>query len=265
MSDPVEGAVQELEKARCRRCLGTGLIPSETCNDCVDCQDDCPECSGSGVGPVSRGDLGLEGRDEANSKQQGEASAVIGEPAFKVGTNEVPALPATGDISPDSSVPIHAFGSAGVSFLQARVVELNAQITALRVEQARLQELAERLKQEAQIHAQEARTQRATVHECYQAIGAKKGDWNGAEPIRAYVQSVQSIIAERDALKEELARVDGERRAAGPTGSTAAGNEAALSLVVRIRRYVSQFDDGMGNNQPEAVYLLQETLTLLTR
>ena len=30
----------------CTRCFGTGYIPSETCDDCVDCQDECPECKG---------------------------------------------------------------------------------------------------------------------------------------------------------------------------------------------------------------------------
>lgn len=29
----------------CQRCRGTGYIPSETCTDCVDCQDVCPACS----------------------------------------------------------------------------------------------------------------------------------------------------------------------------------------------------------------------------
>ena len=30
----------------CKRCFGSGYIPSETCTDCVDCQDVCPECHG---------------------------------------------------------------------------------------------------------------------------------------------------------------------------------------------------------------------------
>jgi DnaJ-class molecular chaperone len=33
----------------CKRCHGTGYIPSETCDmGCVDCQDKCPDCGGSG-------------------------------------------------------------------------------------------------------------------------------------------------------------------------------------------------------------------------
>lgn len=31
---------------KCARCFGTGYIPSETCFDCVDCQDICPVCKG---------------------------------------------------------------------------------------------------------------------------------------------------------------------------------------------------------------------------
>jgi len=36
-----------LEEIKCGRCFGTGYIPSETCDDCIDCQDICPKCNGS--------------------------------------------------------------------------------------------------------------------------------------------------------------------------------------------------------------------------
>ena len=58
----------------------------------------------------------------------------------------------------------------------------------------------DRLKMEAQIHAQEARTQRATVHEIYQLCTGstgEPGDWHGAEPVRA-------LVAELDRLRAEL-------------------------------------------------------------
>ena len=67
-------------------------------------------------------------------------------------------------------------------------------------------ELEERLKQEAQIQAQEARSQRATVREIYQAVTGRTGepgDWNGAKP-------VLTLIEERDALR---ARIDDLSRA----------------------------------------------------
>lgn len=36
-------------EVRCSRCFGSGAIPSETCDmGCVDCQDTCPVCKGSG-------------------------------------------------------------------------------------------------------------------------------------------------------------------------------------------------------------------------
>lgn len=53
--------------------------------------------------------------------------------------------------------------------------------------------LEERLKREAQTWAQEARMQRSIVLEIYQALGIKKGDWNGAKPIL-------EIIKERPCL-----------------------------------------------------------------
>lgn len=35
-------------RKRCPRCNGTGLIPSETCEYCADCQDTCPDCKEAG-------------------------------------------------------------------------------------------------------------------------------------------------------------------------------------------------------------------------
>lgn len=57
-------------------------------------------------------------------------------------------------------------------------------------------DLIERLRMEAQIHAQEARTANATIAEIYQLCSGGKGEpgnWHGAEPVR-------ELIAERDAL-----------------------------------------------------------------
>jgi len=66
------------------------------------------------------------------------------------------------------------------------------------------------LKLQAQSWSMEAKAQKATVCECYQAAtGAKgePGDWNGAKPIR-------EALAERDAeiaaLKEKVKRLEGE-------------------------------------------------------
>jgi hypothetical protein len=62
------------------------------------------------------------------------------------------------------------------------------------------QELIERLRLEAQIHAQEARTANATIAEIYQLCSGGKGEpvnWHGAEPVRA-------LIAERDQLAATL-------------------------------------------------------------
>lgn len=64
--------------------------------------------------------------------------------------------------------------------------------------------LAERLKQEAQIHAQEARTANATIAEIYQlCTGAtgEPGNWNGAEPVRALLAAKQEEV---DRMREAL-------------------------------------------------------------
>ncbi|WP_347822773.1 hypothetical protein [uncultured Planktomarina sp.] len=68
----------------------------------------------------------------------------------------------------------------------------------------RLRELCEKLRREAEMHAQEARTQKSTVHECYQAVSGgtgEPGDWNGAQPIRDYV------AAKNARLREALERI----------------------------------------------------------
>lgn len=58
--------------------------------------------------------------------------------------------------------------------------------------------LIERLKQEAQIHAQEARTANATIAEIYQIVTGKTGEpgnWHGAEPVRKCIEELRAAIA----------------------------------------------------------------------
>jgi len=43
-----EASETTVPRTVCARCLGTGYIPSETCDVCVDCQDQCPACGGKG-------------------------------------------------------------------------------------------------------------------------------------------------------------------------------------------------------------------------
>ncbi len=50
--------------------------------------------------------------------------------------------------------------------------------------------------QQAQIHAQEARTQKATVLEIYQLLGIQKGDWNGAQPVREKFSELYDLLTE---------------------------------------------------------------------
>lgn len=64
-----------------------------------------------------------------------------------------------------------------------------------------LRALCERLRLGAQIHAQEARTQRSIVLEIYQAVTGGKGepgDWNGAKPVIEALESLRAQLAEYD-------------------------------------------------------------------
>jgi len=80
-------------------------------------------------------------------------------------------------------------------------------ISRLAIDLEAARDLNGRLQQEAAIHAQEARTANATIAEIYQLISGGKGEpgnWNGARPVRDYVQQhseVRSALEELCALK----------------------------------------------------------------
>ena len=62
--------------------------------------------------------------------------------------------------------------------------------------------LIEKLKQEAKIHAQEARTQHSIVLDIYKYFGIQKGDWNGVNPV---MEKHESLLKKHDdALKAIL-------------------------------------------------------------
>lgn len=64
--------------------------------------------------------------------------------------------------------------------------ELEAEIVALRAQLEQAQALVERLRQEAQIQAMEARGANASLAECYRAATGGKGEpsnWHGAKPV----------------------------------------------------------------------------------
>jgi hypothetical protein len=88
--------------------------------------------------------------------------------------------------------------------------------------QASRDDLVERLRQEAQMHAMEARTANGTLNQIYQLCsGAKgeKGNWNGALPVR-------DVLANRDALLRECSIAIGKAsREAALNGDTRFFNE----------------------------------------
>lgn len=117
-------------------------------------------------------------------------------------------------------------------------------------------ELEERLKQEAQIQAQEARSQRATVREIYQAVTGRTGepgDWNGAKPVLA-------LIEERDALR---ARVDELSRAYAVQGL------AIEELTAERDRYREGIRDALhmleeqGEGSPTETAVVRDLTSLL--
>ncbi len=70
----------------------------------------------------------------------------------------------------------------------------------LEQENAQLKTLVERLKLEAQIHAQEARTANATIYEIYQAVSegtGEPGNWSGAKPVVEMIDQLKAELAEK--------------------------------------------------------------------
>lgn len=87
----------------------------------------------------------------------------------------------------------------------AAISELLSTLESLQRENEELHNLADRLKQEAQIHAMEARSANSTVNEIYQIISGSKGEpgnWRGAKPVREYVEAAKGEILR---LETELA------------------------------------------------------------
>jgi hypothetical protein len=93
-----------------------------------------------------------------------------------------------------------------------------------------MSDLEDRLRLEAQVQAQEARTQRATVHECYQAVGAKKGDWNGAKPVQ---EAVARLTEQRDELLAACKRALNllEMSGSGRLAKTPAGDDLRAAIA----------------------------------
>ena len=82
--------------------------------------------------------------------------------------------------------------------------QATAALAVVQPELDRLRNLVAILQQQAEIHAQEARTANATIYEAYQAVtGAtgEPGNWNGARPIRG---ELDRLRAENARLREAL-------------------------------------------------------------
>ncbi len=85
----------------------------------------------------------------------------------------------------------------------AIVATLSASGTDHAARVAELEALVERLRQEAQIHAQEARTANSTIGEIYALVTGRTGEpgnWNGAEPVRQYMANATAKLSAAEAV-----------------------------------------------------------------
>ena len=78
---------------------------------------------------------------------------------------------------------------------------------------AAMEDKCERLKLEAQGHAQEARTANASLYECYQSVSGatgERGNWRGAEPVRKHIAAMENLFNASVEAQHTLQRRIGE-------------------------------------------------------
>lgn len=95
------------------------------------------------------------------------------------------------------------------SDVENRMAELATQNVTLIAANEELKNLCDRLKQQAVQHSGESRCQTSTVHEMYQLLTGGKGEpatWNGALPMRRFVQCVDDVVAQAKALNTWLCK-----------------------------------------------------------
>lgn len=97
----------------------------------------------------------------------------------------------------DAAVRLNKWGCQAAEMLRTQAAE----IESLRAER-------DALKQQAQIHAMDARTANSTIYEIYQVVTGSTGEpgtWNGARPVREVFDALRD---ERDTLLADKARID---------------------------------------------------------
>lgn len=127
--------------------------------------------------------------------------------------------PVPGTLDPDCEDDFRDYNAA-IEAIPALLSALDAAIE--RAEKA--EALIDRLRREAEQHAQEARTANATIAEIYQAVTdatGEPGNWNGAEPVRARLTALKARVAELEGALTEISKqtygteisMDGDERA----------------------------------------------------
>lgn len=109
----------------------------------------------------------------------------------------------------DISLRDHPDAWAAVERYSASLVEQQAR------EIAELKGLAERLKKEAQIHAQEARTANSTIAEIYRCVSGgtgEPGNWNGAKPVRELLDDQRARLSRQGEVIKRAAEELGDLR-----------------------------------------------------
>lgn len=114
------------------------------------------------------------------------------------------------------------------------------------------------LLQEAQIQAQEMRTQRGVVREIYQLCTGstgEPGDWNGAKPVRELIAQVTALATALSMLKnqyevlarsKEAPRLDDHELviAQAALNTVTSGEDMVLVLKREIKRFIDAWNDG---------------------
>lgn len=121
--------------------------------------------------------------------------------------------------------------------------DFRSTLESLQREKEELRNLADRLKQEAQIHAMGSRCANATINEIYQIISGGKGEpgnWNGAEPVRRYAEAAEAEVKRLQAEIDRKSSMPSDHRYwEGRYRDEAADNEKLRGVVERAQSIVS--------------------------
>lgn len=161
------------------------------------------------------------------------------------------------DILKDYAYTINSESDDASAADKARIAELEDRHTvieqSLGLRIAELEQLAERLKQEAQIHAMEARTANATIAEIYQVVSGGKGEpgnWHGAVLVRECIGELLGLLRESSAAMEAAHDSMFTQCLSNPV-MNAWGQKVDVTLINALSQFATRINTTISKHSPQ--------------